>query len=103
MKEGIKLKKIFITLSLGLILSGILTGCGSVSYTPPPVPSAPQFSFPVESIYGSVIDVDYEKSALDFVVVKYQKEDLLNLVTYKLDPIRGYTNLESVITIKVGK
>ena len=97
------MKKMFITLSLGLILSGILTGCGSVSYTPPPVPSVPQFSFPAESTYGSVIDVDYEKSALDYVVVKYRKDDVLNLVTYKLDPIRGYTNLESVITIKIGK
>lgn len=94
----------FINLSLGLIiLSGILTGCGSVSYTPPLTPSVPQFSFPAESIYGTVIDVDYEKSALDYVVVKYKKEDVLNLVTYKLDPIRGYTNLESVITIKIGK
>jgi len=72
------LKKMFINLSLGLvILSGVLTGCGSVSYTPPPTPSVPQFSFPAESVYGTVVDVDYEKSALDFVVVKYKKRRCL--------------------------
>lgn len=98
------MKKTFINLSLGLIISlGILTGCSSSESKATMIPSVPQFSFPAESIYGTVVDVDYEKSALDFVVVKYKKEDVLNLVTYKLDPIRGYTNLESVITIKVGK
>lgn len=97
-------KNMFITLSLGLvILSGILTGCGSEVTTASSTPSVPHFSFPAEDTYGSVIDIDYDKSALDFVVVKYKKDNVLNLVTYKLDPIRGYTNLESVITINLGK
>jgi len=98
------LKKMFIVLSLGLIvLSGVLTGCNSEVATVPSNPSIPQFSFPVESTYGAVVDINYEKSALDYVVVKYKKDNVLNLVTYKLDPIHGYTNLESVITINVNK